>query len=149
MKRDDLDSGHFYVQVIDYQREMAHSLNFIIEPMWEHLENQHKPFHEEQAEEIRMMVSELDEFYNFALHIVKENKFDSLEELIAKRVRIINMMLEIEKVQIRRIKNHLVNTRNSILFFNTLAETKNLLLHSINLVKSHRDFMLVNKKILS
>lgn len=146
MKRVDVDSGHFYVQVIDYQREMAHSLNFIIEPMWEHLENQHKPFNEEQSDEVRNLVNELDEFYNHALHIVKENKFDGLEELIAKRIRIVSLMLEIEKVQIRRIKNHEVNTRNSILFFNTLAETKNLLLHSINLVKAHRDFILVNKK---
>jgi phosphate/sulfate permease len=146
MKRADIDSGHFYVQVIDYQREMAHSLNFIIQPMWEHLENQHKPFNEEQTEEIRNLVNELDEFYNHALHIVKENKFEGLEELIAKRIRIVSLMLEVEKIQIRRIKNHEVNTRNSILFFNTLAETKNLLLHSINLVKSHRDFILVNKR---
>lgn len=147
MKKVDVDSGHFYVQVIDYQREMAHSLNFIIEPMWEHLENQHKPFNEDQAEEIKNIVSEIDEFYNFALHIVKENKFDSLEELIAKRIRITGLLLEVEKIQIKRIKNHEVNTRNSLLFFNTLAETKNLLLHSINLVKSHRDFILVNRKV--
>ena len=147
MKKVDVDSGHFYVQVIDYQKEIAHSLNFIIEPMWDHLQNQHKPFNEVQAEEIRNLVEEIDEFYNFALHIVKENKFDSLEELIAKRLRVTGLLLEIEKVQIKRIKNHEVNTRNSLLFFNTLAETKNLLLHSINLVKSHRDFILVNRKM--
>ena len=132
--------------VIDYQREMAHSLNFITEPLWEHLENQHKSFNEGQAEEIKNLVTELDEFYNFALHLVKENKFDGLEELIAKRIRITNLLIEIEKTQIKRIKNNEVNTRNSLLFFNTLAETKNLLLHSINLVKAHRDFILINKK---
>ncbi len=147
MKRADVDSGHFYVQVIDYQREMAHSLNFIVGPMWEHLENQHKPFNEGQANEIKNLVNEIDEFYNFALYIVKENKFDSLEELIAKRVSIANYLLEIEKVQIKRIKNHEVNTRNSLLFFNTLAETKNLLLHSINLIKAYRDFITINKKV--
>jgi phosphate/sulfate permease len=148
MKKVDVDSGHFYVQVIDYQREMAHSLNFITEPLWEHLENQHKPFNESQAEEIRNLVNEIDEFYNFALHIVKENSFDSLEELISKRIQISNLLIEIEKVQIRRIKNNEVNTRNSLLFFNTVAETKNLLLHSINVVKAYRDFVLVSKKVL-
>lgn len=147
MKRADVDSGHFYVQVIDYQREMAHSLNFIVEPMWEHLENQHKPFNEGQTNEIKNLVTEIDEFYNFALYIVKENKFDSLEELIAKRMSIANYLLEIEKGQIKRIKNHEVNTRNSLLFFNTIAETKNLLLHSINLIKAYRDFITINKKV--
>ena len=91
---------------------------------------------------------EIDEFYNFALHIVKENKFDAIEELIAKRVAMVSLLLEIEKVQIKRIKNREVNTRNSILFFNTLSETKNLLLHSINLVKAYRDFILIQRRIM-
>jgi phosphate/sulfate permease len=30
---EEVDSGHFYVQVVDYQREMAHSLNFLVEPL--------------------------------------------------------------------------------------------------------------------
>ena len=148
MKKVDVDSGHFYVQVIDYQREMAHSLNFITLPLAEHLENQHKPFNESQSEEIRKLMIEIDEFYNFALHIVKENKFDAIEELIAKRVAMVSLLLEIEKVQIKRIKNREVNTRNSILFFNTLSETKNLLLHSINLVKAYRDFILIQRRIM-
>ena len=148
IKKVDVDSGHFYVQVIDYQREMAHSLNFITLPLAEHLENQHKPFNESQSEEIQKLVTEIDEFYNFALHIVKENKFDAIEELIAKRVALVSLLLEIEKVQIRRIKNREVNTRNSILFFNTLSETKNLLLHSINLVKAYRDFILIQRRIM-
>ncbi len=148
LKKVDVDSGHFYVQVIDYQREMAHSLNFITLPLAEHLENQHKPFNDSQSDEIRKLMIEIDEFYNFALHIVKENKFDAIEELIAKRVALVSLLLEIEKVQIKRIKNREVNTRNSILFFNTLSETKNLLLHSINLVKAYRDFILIQRRIM-
>lgn len=148
MKKADIDAGHFYVQVIDYLREMAHSLSFITKPLAEHLANQHKPFNENQSEEIRRIVSDIDEFFNFALHIVKENKFDQIEELISKRIGITNQFVEIEKGQIKRIKNREVNTRNSLLFFNTLTETKNLLLHSVNLVKSHRDFILVNKKMI-
>lgn len=148
MKKADIDAGHFYVQVIDYLREMAHSLSFITNPLAEHLANQHKPFNENQSEEFRKIVSDIDEFFNFALHIVKENKFDQIEELISKRISITNHFIEIEKEQIKRIKNREVNTRNSLLFFNTLTETKNLLLHSVNLVKSHRDFILVNKKMI-
>jgi phosphate/sulfate permease len=146
MKKEDVDSGYFYVQVMDYQREIAHSLNFITEPLWEHLENQHKPFIESQAADIRNLVNQIDEFYNHSLHIVKDNKFDGLEELIAKRISLSSLLVEMERSQIKRIKSREVNTRNSVLFFNTLAETKNLLLHSINLVKSHRDFILVNKR---
>lgn len=144
MKKVDVDLGYFYVQVVDYQREVAHSLHFITEPIWEHIENQHKPFNEEQSEEIRRLLTDLDELYNYALHIVKENKFDNLEELIAQRIRTTNLLGEIEKTQIKRIKNHEVNTRNSMLFFNTLTESKTLLLRSVSLVKAYRDFVMIN-----
>lgn len=34
-----------------------------------------------------------------------------------------------------------MNTRNSVLFFNIIGETKNMLLHAINLIKAHRYFV--------
>jgi len=146
MKRVDVDAGYFYIQVIDYQREIAHSLNFLVEPLKEHLENQHKTFTESQDKDIRRLISEVDEFFNLALYIVKEGKFDSIDDLVAQRMRIAATLYEIEKDQVKRIKEREVNTRNSLLFFKALAETKNMLLHSVNLIKSYRDFMLANEK---
>jgi hypothetical protein len=58
-------------------------------------------------------------------------------------------MVNLEKMevaQIKRIKAREVNTRNSVLFFNIITETKNMLLHAINLIKSHRDFIIVTRK---
>ncbi|WP_347839010.1 inorganic phosphate transporter [uncultured Draconibacterium sp.] len=138
---DHVDTGHFYVQVVDYQREIAHSLNFLIQPLFEHLDNHHKPFSEAQASELSELVNKLDEFYNQCLHVVKENKFDGIDELVAKRDAIIEYLKKTEKNQIKRIKSKNVNTRNSVLFFNINSETKNLLMHSINLIKAHRDFV--------
>jgi len=148
MKRVDVDAGYFFIQVIDYQREIAHSLHFLVDPLREHLENQHKPFTESQSQEIRQMVTEIDEFFNLAIHIVKEEKFESIDDLVTHRLRIMETLYEIEKDQVKRIKNKEVNTRNSLLFFKALTETKNMLLHTVNLIKSYRDFILVNQKPL-
>ncbi|MDR2911139.1 MAG: inorganic phosphate transporter [Bacteroidales bacterium] len=142
----DIDSGHFYVQIMDYQREVAHSLNFIVEPLFEHIDNHHKPFSEAQSEELKKLIAKIDEFLNFSLYIVKENKFLNIEELIQKRAIIFELLGEFEKAQIKRIKDKTVNTRNSVLFFNIITETKNMLLHYINLIKSYRDFITVNTK---
>jgi phosphate/sulfate permease len=142
----DIDSGHFYVQIMDYQREVAHSLNFIVEPLFEHINNHHKPFSEAQSEELKKLTAKIDEFLNFSLYIVKENKFLNIEELIQKRALIFELLGEFEKAQIKRIKDKTVNTRNSVLFFNIITETKNMLLHYINLIKSYRDFITVNTK---
>nr|WP_321358816.1 inorganic phosphate transporter [uncultured Draconibacterium sp.] len=138
---DHVDTGHFYVQVVDYQREIAHSLNFLIQPLFEHLDNQHKPFSKEQAEELQVLATKLDEFYSFGLAMIQENTFDKLDELIVKRDEIVDYLKKTEKNQIKRIKLKDVNTRNSVLYFNINSETKNLLLHSINLIKAHRDFV--------
>ncbi|OFX30746.1 MAG: phosphate permease, partial [Bacteroidetes bacterium GWA2_42_15] len=52
LQQNSIDSGHYYVQVIDYRREMAHSVNYLLLPLTEHLENNHRPFLKEQSDEM-------------------------------------------------------------------------------------------------
>ena len=78
--------------------------------------------------------------------MVKEDKFEKLDELLRYRDTLFDRLVQIEKSQIKRIKNREVNTRNSVLFFNVITETKNLILHSINLMKSQRDFIQLSNK---
>jgi hypothetical protein len=146
MKSIDPDSGHFYIQVSDYQREIAHSLSCLIELLTGYISNQQRPFIDPQTDEIRQLVTGTDEFFNLALHIVKEDKFEEIIELVAKKTAITESLHDIESEQINRIKNREINTGNSFLFFKALSETKNLLLHSVNLIKSHQDFIIANKK---
>jgi phosphate/sulfate permease len=143
---EEVDSGHFYVQAVDYQRELAHSLNFLSEPMFEHVNNNHRPFTRIQAEELRNLEEQVDAFFNFFVHIVKEDKFSQIESLISQRNQIVSILEKMEVAQIKRIKAREINTRNSVLFFNIITETKNMLLHAINLIKAHRDFISVTKK---
>jgi len=140
-----VDSGHFYVQMVDYLREMAHSMNFIVEPLYEHLNNQHKPFIKSQAKEFNQLRNSIDELFNFSIQITTEEQFEKIDELISGRDVILEDLGKMEKAQIKRIKAKEVNTRNSMLFFNTITETKNLLLHFINAIKAYRDFVQFTK----
>ncbi|MGM0622247.1 MAG: inorganic phosphate transporter [Bacteroidota bacterium] len=141
-----VDSGHFYVQLIDYLREMAHSVNFIVEPLYTHVDNHHKPFIKSQAKELNSLVVEMDKLFDFSIQILKNNNFDKLDELIEMRDDLIDNLVKMEKSQINRIKAKEVNTRNSMLFFNTVTETKNLLLHFVNAMKAYRDFVQFTKE---
>ncbi len=143
-----VDSGHFYVQVVDYQRELAHSLNFLIEPLYEHVNNNHRPFTKQQIQEMKNLRKSIDIFYSFFVELVKHDDFDEIPDLIKRRDNILVDIEEYEIMQIKRIKAEVVNTRNSVLFFNTISETKNMLLHSINMIKSHRDFIVVSQKVV-
>ena len=143
-----VDTSHYYVQMMDYKREMAHAAHFIIEPMISHTDNNHKPFTAEQNVELVKLVAQVDEFFNLALHTVKENKFGNIETLLADRDKIFEVLTQMEKSQIRRIKNKEVNTRNSLLYFKINAESKNLLLHTVNMIKAQRDFITFTRQAL-
>ncbi len=140
MKMVDVDAGYHYIQLVDAQREMAHAIHFMVDPLKQHMENQHKPFTESQNAQVRMLIRAVDDFFTFALEIVREHKFDNVDLLVTRRVNIAEKLYSIEKDQVKRIKDLEVNTRNSLLFFKSLTETRNLLLHTVNVVKSFRNF---------
>ena len=144
-----VDTSHYYVQMMDYKREMAHANHYIIDPIINYSDNNHKPFTAEQHAELIKLTTQLDDFFNFALHTVKENKFENIETLIADREKIFDMLSKLEKTQIKRIKNKEVNTRNSLLYFKVIAESKNLLLHTVNMLKAQRDFINFTRQAIS
>ncbi|MBN1927716.1 MAG: inorganic phosphate transporter [Prolixibacteraceae bacterium] len=145
LQKDQVDTGHFYVQVVDYLREMAHSVHFLVNPVFIHFDNMHKPFVPEQIKQLQEFGSELNDFFNFTLYILNDKKLYAIDELIEKRDQLLVKLRAIEKGQIKRIKANEVSTRNSLLFFNIITETKNMLLNMINLIKAQRDFLIETK----
>lgn len=145
-QKDSLEIGHYYVQLVDYLREVHHSLNYLLEPLYEHMANNHKPFIPSQVKELKTFVDEMNSFLKMSLHVVKEEKFEEIESVIKQRDELVNLLASLEKAQIKRIKNKEVNTRNAVLFFNIITETKNLLMNYVNLIKAQRDFFSRPKK---
>lgn len=145
LQQGSIETGHYYVQIVDYLREMAHSIKYVVSPLNEHLMNNYKPFAEDQNTELTQFSSQVTDFLNFALHIIKESRFEQIDELIQKRQSILELMRDLEKQQIHRIKRKETNTSNSILYFGVMSETKNLLLQTVNLLKATRDFVSYTK----
>ncbi|WP_423129766.1 inorganic phosphate transporter [Gaoshiqia sp. Z1-71] len=143
---DSLIISQSYVQLVEYLREVTHSLTYLVEPLYEHMENNHKPFIHNQVKELSVFMTEISDFVNMTLHVVKEEKFEEIENIIRQRDAIFNRLAIMEKAQIKRIKNKEVNTRNSVLYFNIISETKNLLMNYVNLIKAQRDFFSNAKK---
>ncbi|MBI9065724.1 MAG: inorganic phosphate transporter [Salinivirgaceae bacterium] len=141
-----LETGHFYVQVLDYQREIAHCTSFIIEPILKHVDNQHKAIAEVQKEELSNLVIKINDFSAALDTIIKEEKYDALDSAIKMQSDILDGIKTYRKAQIKRIKNKEVGTRNSMLYMNLMGELKNLMLFTINMVKAQRDFNLMTKE---
>jgi len=135
-----IETGHYYVQVIDYLREMAHSTSFITKPCMDHVDNHHKELLPIQLEELFDMTRMTREFFTEINHMIRTRDFSKLDELIEKQSKILKYIDTSRKKQVKRIKANEVGTRNSMLFLGLLSEGKNLVLQSINVIKAQRDF---------
>jgi len=141
LQEEDGETGHYYVQVIDYLREMAHALTFISNPSYDHIDNNHKPLLEAQITELSELKVSVKDLFDAILFTIDNNEFNNIPNLIEKQQDILGTVKSCRKKQIKRIKHNEAGTRNSVLYLGILNEIKNFLLQSINLVKAQRDFV--------
>jgi phosphate/sulfate permease len=139
---DSITTGPFYVQMIDYLREIAHSIKFVAEPAFDYVDNNHKSLIPEQIEELNTIQTKLEDFFKTINRLLSDNKYqlDQIERAFSKQEDLLKSLRKYRKEQIRRIKAEKVGTRNSVLYLGIINETKNLVLYSGNLLKASRDF---------
>lgn len=140
LREDSIESGHFYVQAIDYLREINHCISYITVPSYEHVENNHKPLIPVQIEELSRLNGEVSLLFGEVTHMLTKKNYEDFDLLVARQQNIHRIVEEARKKQVKRIKNSETGTRNSILYLNILGEVKNLTLFILNLLKSSRDF---------
>ncbi len=140
----DIDSSLYYVQVIDYLRETAHALTFVVKPCFEHLDNNHTPFSKDQFKDLSILIGHVQVLISKANNIIKTTNFNNLNDLLEEIANETENLKTIRKSQLKRIKKEKTSTQNSMLYLNLLHETQNLLLHIGNLMKAQRDFVSYN-----
>ncbi|MBE0650296.1 MAG: inorganic phosphate transporter [Bacteroidales bacterium] len=141
LRGESVDTSYYLVEVLDYMREMIHSISFVNGPALTHVDNNHKPLKIEQVEELHMLSSYVERFLKMVTESFVNNDFSGQQIILKLQKESIDYLETCRKAQIRRIKGGLVGTRNSVLYLNLLSETKNLLLQTGNLFKSERDFV--------
>src|SRR6056297_494211 len=147
LEEDDIETGHYYVQVTDYLREMAHALSFIAQPSYDHIANQHKSLDKQQIEELIDLNKEITLLFTNAIHIIKTERYKELPQTVFdQQQKVLSEIAACRKAQIKRIKKKKTGTKNSILYLQLLNEIKNFSLHTGNLIKSQRDFITYHEK---
>ncbi|MFP4041896.1 MAG: anion permease [Bacteroidia bacterium] len=142
LEEDEIETGHYYVQVTDYLREMAHALSFIAGPSYDHVANQHRGLTKEQIDELKEIKKEMTLLFTNTMHIIENNAFEEIKELVLdQQQKVLQTIDESRKNQIKRIKKKTSGTKNSILYLQLLNEMKNFTLHTGNLLKAQRDFI--------
>jgi len=131
----DLISGHYYVQVVTYMKEMCNSLEHIVQPAFDHVDNNHS-FDQEQTEKLKELNEEVSNFFNVVINILKNKSSEHLDELTVQRDVLINQANEILLSRIKILKKSQKGVKVSVTYMEMLSETKSLLLNVVQLVKT-------------
>jgi phosphate/sulfate permease len=146
LQEDDVESGHHYVQVLDYLRETAHCLTFIADPVFEYIDNNHPALNKDQEVELRDTAQHINEFFTEVIKIIKNEDYSALDKVISRQTSLLDTFTKLKKKQLKRIKNRETGMKSSTIYLNTLTESKNLVLYIINLLKAQRDFVAYNNE---
>jgi phosphate/sulfate permease len=135
----DLITGHHYVQVVTYMKEMCNSLDHIVLPAFNHLENNHA-FDKEQSDKLKKFNEQLSDFFNYAINIIKYRKYDDMNELVTQCDELIDIANDILLTRVKILKKIQKGVKVSMTYIEMLSETKNLLLNVVQLVKADAKF---------
>lgn len=141
LQEQNVETGHYYVQVVDYLNETAKALLHITRPAYEHINNNHKGLSSEQIHDLKIINDEVENIFNAVNDMLREKDFSKLNDVLIMRDRLFDTIAECIKNQIRRLKTQEGSTKASALFMNILSETKVIVLQSRNLLKSEAYFL--------
>ncbi|MBL7965991.1 MAG: inorganic phosphate transporter [Prolixibacteraceae bacterium] len=137
---DSVEATHYYILTLDYMKEIAHCISYLIDPVYKHVDNNHKPLTEAQAKELNLLVAGIDHYVNLVLSVLGSNSAEKLEEIYREQALVIELNKEARKNLIKSIKKNEIGTKNSMLVMTILGETRNLLIYTSNMMKIQNDF---------
>ena len=140
MPSDSIEASYFYILTLDYLKELAHAINYMAEPVFNHVDNNHKPILHTQGAELTQIAVELSGFTQKMIEKLSINSEEKLEEIITEQLRIIGVVREVRRNLIKSIKKNDVSTKNSMLILNILSGARNILNYSISMMKIQSDF---------
>ena len=136
-----IETGHYYVQVVDFMCEVTKALLHCTRPAFEHIDNNHRGFTQEQIMDLKQINDEVDEIFNKINEMLSKKDFADLDEIMVMRDKLFGTIADKIKSQIKRLKTEDMSTRGSMLYMNILNETKTMVLQSRNLLKSQAYFL--------
>lgn len=133
-------NGHFYIQVVNYLRESLHSLSFVISGSYTHTDNRHKALLKDQIAELKEGAAEIQKFYDEIILTIENRRFENLEDILLHQQLLTNLFDTFNKHQMKRVKNGVSGTKNSLLYLMIISNTKNMILFSYLMAKAQREF---------
>ncbi len=147
LEAQNVETAHYYVQIVDYLSETSKALLHCTRPAYEHINNNHRGMSGEQIKDLKAINDRVDEIFKQIADTLETKDFSALDKVMTMRDDLFDMIADTIKRQIKRVQNNpQAGTRSSALFMNILGETKTMVLQARNLIKSEGYFLNVIKE---
>ncbi len=144
LSEESFESGHYYVEVIDYLREAMSSLYNISSPAFSHVDNNHKPLNAFQSGSLKDLSKKMSDYIHDITKDIGSSTFVQLEKRMETSDKLIAEINDIRKKQIKLIKKESGSTRTTLLYLDIINEIKNFILFLSNVYKSFEGFAVQN-----
>ena len=141
LEESDIDTSHYYVQVVDYMSEVTKALVHITRPAYDHIDNNHQGLNQDQVDDLIRVNDQVSLIYKRINLMLQSQNFSNIDDVLKLKDDLFEIIASAIKDQLRRIKTKSTSTKSSILYLNILNETKTMVLQSRNLVKSQKYFI--------
>src|SRR5574344_1489618 len=140
-----INSGHFYVQVVDYLSEVTKALYHVVRPCFDHIDNNHEGLSKTQIADLMRVNDGVEEIFKKITEMLKTKDFSHIDEVMTMRDNLFELIVEVTKNQLLRNDDDEEfghgHTRASLLYLDILSETKTMVLQARNLIKSQHYFI--------
>ena len=137
----DVNTGHYYVQVVDYISETSKALLHITRPCYKHVDNNHSGLSKEQVYDLKRINDRVEEIFGEINTMLRTRSFEQMDDVLNMRDEMFDLIDEVMQNQLRRLRDTGGSSSANMLFFNILTETKTIVLHSRNIMKSLEHFV--------
>jgi len=131
------EGSRLYLMAYDIEQDLVQSAVFVTETARKHVEDMLGALDEDQANNIRKISQDLSLFFKDCSQITRNRNYVQYDEIKARKKQLLEEIENLIARQAKGIKNETYSARNSILVFNILLETKDLISISARLVKMY------------
>jgi len=132
------DNGEYYFQMLDYLAEAAHSINYITEPSFKHVDNNHESLNTADANELKDYLHLAIRYFEKVRNRINSGNFSNPEKEDENLQDLYDALMRMRKNHLKRFRSDSVSSSVSLLYLDILTESKNLLYQIANLSKASR-----------
>ncbi|MDR2125357.1 MAG: inorganic phosphate transporter [Prevotellaceae bacterium] len=137
----EINSGYFYVQIVDYLSEITKAVLHITRPCRDHINNSHEGLNKEQVVDLMKINDAVEKIYIKINEMLISKNFTELDTILEMRDNLFVIIAEAIKDELKRMQANQSKTKTGMLYLTILNETKTLILQSRNLLKSQKYFL--------